>query len=147
MFKTIILGFAAGFLATLIFHQGTAFLLYHYGNEVPAVVSFLGRTNPAYNFTTLVPPFGVPLVLSQAFWGGVWGIVLAAILRGTGVPDILFSVIFGAFVLTGVAITLVPYLKGLPVWNGSTIPWRGLIYNGAWGFGTAFILRPLALRG
>ena len=26
-----------------------------------------------------VPPLGVPAVLSAAFWGGVWGIVFAAV--------------------------------------------------------------------
>ena len=24
-----------------------------------------------------IPPFGVPQILSQAFWGGIWGIVFA----------------------------------------------------------------------
>jgi len=34
----------------------------------------------------------------------------------------------------------------LPGWNGA-IPWRGLLFNGAWGFGTALLLlRPLSLR-
>ena len=48
--------------------------------------------------------------------------------------------------LTVAALTLVPHLKGLPGWNGN-IPWRGLLFNGAWGFGAALLLlRPLSLR-
>jgi hypothetical protein len=145
MLKTIAMGFVAGFVATLVFHQGTAFLLYHFGNDIPSVVSFFGRTNAPFNMAP-TKPLGVPTVISQAFWGGVWGLVLASILRRARLPDLMFSAIFGALALTFVAVTLVPYLKGLPGWNGA-IPWRGLLYNGAWGWGTALLLRPLLARG
>ncbi len=144
MGKTIVVGFVAGFIATLVFHQGAAFLLYHFGNDIPSVVSFFGRTAAPFNMAP-TKPLGVPVVISQAFWGGVWGIVLASILRRVRVPDLLFGVVFGALALTFVAVTLVPYLKGLPTWNGA-IPWRGLLYNGCWGLGTALLLRPLAGR-
>ncbi len=145
MQKTILMGFIAGFIAVLVFHQGTAWLLYNFGNDIPSVVSFFGRTNAPFNMAP-TKPLGVPVVISQAFWGGIWGIVLASILRRVRVPDLAFSAIFGALALTFVAVTLVPYLKGLPTWNGA-IPWRGLLYNGAWGFGTALMLRPLLGRG
>ncbi len=145
MLKTIIVGFVAGFIATLVFHQGTAFLLYHFGNDMPSVVSVFGRTAAPFNMAP-TKPFGVPVVISQAFWGGIWGIVLASILRRARLPDLAFGAIFGALALTFVAVTLVPYLKGLPTWNGA-IPWRGLLYNGAWGWGTVLLLRPLQARG
>src|SRR3954464_7616962 len=145
MRRTLLLGFVAGFVAVLVFHQGTAFLLYHVGNDIPAVVSFLGKTTPPFNMAP-TKPLGVPVVFSQAFWGGVWGMVLTLILVKLRPPAILFATVFGALALTAVAVTLVPYLKGLPTWNGA-IPWRGLLYNGAWGFGTALMLiRPLRLR-
>jgi hypothetical protein len=145
MLKTIIAGFVAGFIAVLVFHQGTAFLLYHFGNDIPSVVSFFGRTTAPFNMAA-TKPLSIPVVMSQAFWGGIWGIVLASILRRFRLPDLMFSAMFGALVLTFVAVTLVPYLKGLPGWNGA-IPWRGLLYNGAWGWGTALMLRPLLGRG
>ncbi len=145
MLKTIIVGFVAGFIAVLVFHQGTAWLLYNFGNDIPSVVSFFGRTNAPFNMAA-TKPLGVPVVISQAFWGGVWGIVLASILRRARLPDLMFGAIFGALALTFVAVTLVPYLKGLPTWNGN-IPWRGLLYNGAWGWGAALMLRPLLGRG
>ena len=44
MIRIIILGFLAGFVSVLVFHQGTAFLLYAFGNDIPAVVGFFGRT-------------------------------------------------------------------------------------------------------
>ncbi|MDO9707140.1 hypothetical protein [Paracraurococcus lichenis] len=145
MLRTIIAGFIAGFIAVLVFHQGTAFLLHQFGNRIPAVVAVLGQTSPPFNMAP-TRPLGVPVVLSQAFWGGVWGLVLALILVRLRPPAILFSTIFGALALTAVAVTLVPALKGLPTWSGA-IPWRGLLYNGAWGFGTALMLvRPLGLR-
>ena len=145
MARTIIAGFIAGFIAVLVFHQGTAFLLYKFGNGIPAVVSVFGQTPPPYNMAP-TRPLGVPTVLSQSFWGGVWGVVLALLLARLRPPAILFSTVFGALALTAVAVTLVPYLKGLPTWNGA-IPWRSLLYNGAWGFGTALMLiRPLRLR-
>lgn len=145
MLRTLLLGFLAGFVAVLVFHQGTAFLLYHHGNDIPAVVGFLGKTAAPFNMAP-TKPLGVPLVGSQAFWGGVWGMLLALILVTLRPPAILFSTVFGALALTAVAVSLVPYLKGLPTWSGA-IPWRGLLYNGAWGFGVAvMLLKPLGLR-
>lgn len=145
MARTILAGFIAGFIAVLVFHQGTAFLLYHLGNNVPAVVAVFGKAAAPFGMAP-TRPLGVPTVLSQSFWGGVWGVVLALLLVRLRPPAILFGTVFGALALTAVAVTLVPWLKGLPVWNGA-IPWRGLLYNGAWGFGTALMLvRPLGLR-
>jgi hypothetical protein len=145
MLRSLLLGFAAGFVAVLVFHQGTAFLLYHVGNDIPALVSVFGKTSAPFAMAP-TRPLGVPVVLSQAFWGGVWGMVLTLILMTMRPPAILFSTVFGALALTAVAVTLVPYLKGLPTWGGA-IPWRGLLYNGAWGFGVALmLLKPLGLR-
>ena len=120
-------------------------MLFKFGNDIPSVVAIFGKTNAPFNMAA-TKPLRVPVIFSQAFWGGMWGILLAFILRRTRVPDLLFSVVFGALALTFIAVTLVPALKGLPTWNGA-IPWRGLLYNGAWGLGTALMLRPLAIRG
>ena len=145
MARTILLGFLAGCVAVLVFHQGTAFLLYHVGNDIPAVVSVFGKTTAPFAMAP-TKPLGVPVIFSQAFWGGVWGMVLTLILVTLRPPAILFSTVFGALTLTAVAVTLVPWLKGLPTWRGG-IPWRGLLYNGAWGFGVAvMLLKPLGLR-
>jgi len=48
MQKALTLGFIAGILAVLVFHQGTAFLLNTYGNDMPGVVAIFGRTGPAF---------------------------------------------------------------------------------------------------
>ena len=148
MRKSISLGFVAGFLAVLVFHQGTAFLLNNYGSTLPDLVAVLGRTGPPFNMAPTAP-LGVPTVLSQAFWGGLWGIALAAILRAVPVPDLLFGFVFGAVVVTLVAFTVVAQMKGLPMFaGGNRQTWlRAGLLDGAWGWGCAFLLRPLAIRG
>jgi hypothetical protein len=64
--RAAIAGFVAGALAVLVFHQG-ALLALRLAGLVPA---------PPWRLAP-VPPFGVPAVLSAAFWGGIWGIALA----------------------------------------------------------------------
>ena len=147
MQKIITLGFVAGFLSVLVFHQGTAFLLNIHGNGVPALVEWIGRTGPAYGMNP-VQPLGVPQVINLAFWGGLWGIALAALLKTVPLPDLFTGFVVG-LVATLVAFTLVAQMKGLPMWAGGnrqTLLRAGLL-NGAWGWGAAFLLRPLALRG
>ena len=59
----LIRGFVAGFLAVLVCHQA-ALLGLHRAGIAPA----------PWNLAP-VPPFGVPAVVSAAFWGGLWGSV------------------------------------------------------------------------
>lgn len=148
MQKAITLGFISGFLAVLIFHQGTAFLLNTYANGMPEVVSWIGRTGTPFNMSPTAP-LGVPTVISQAFWGGIWGIVLACIIRFSDVPDLLFGFAFGALAVTLFAFTVVASLKGLPTFaGGNQQTWlRAGLLNGAFGWGAAFLMRPLAVRG
>jgi len=120
MSRTILAGFIAGFIAVLVFHQGTAFLLHHVGNGIPALVAVFGRVGPPFNLAP-VPPFGVPTVLSQAFWGGVWGVVFALALARLRPPALLFGFVAGALALTLVAFTLVATLKGQPSFAGGNM--------------------------
>lgn len=120
--------FVSGFLATLIFHQGLFALFYAVG-MVPAA---------PFNMAP-VPPMGVPAVLSLAFFGGLWGVVLWAILgRLVGVSYWLGHVIVGAIGPTAAAMLVVFPAKDLAV---SAQTWvGGLILNGFWGFGVALIM-------
>ncbi len=148
MGRTILFGFVAGFAAVLVFHQGTAVLLHLLTAKAGIATGVFGRVPFPYNMAP-VPPFGVPAVLSSAFWGGVWGAALAALLRGLRLPDLLFGFVFGALVATLVGFTLVASLKGLPQFAGynKQIWWRVALLNGAWGWGTALLLRPLRRSG
>ena len=136
--KHLALGFVAGFVSVLIFHQLTLGLLHLLG-VTPGVPY---RFNP-------MPPLGVPLVISSAFWGGVWGIVFALLERSfprRGGGYWLAALLFGAIALPLVAWFIVSPLKGIPAaggWKPAGIA-TGLLVNGAWGVGTAVFLRLLS---
>jgi hypothetical protein len=127
----LLLGFAAGALGVLVTHQGTVWLL-HMAGFLP---------NPPYSLRP-VPPLGIPAVLNAAFWGGLWGVALAALLRAARTPALLTGLLLGAFGATLVGWTIVAGLKGLPLFAGGEPArmWRGLAINGAWGWGAALFL-------
>ena len=136
--RTITLGFVAGVVGVLVAHQGMLALL-HAAGVVPAGPY---QRRP-------VPPLGVPQVASAAFWGGVWGVALAALLAGRrGRGYWITALLAGALGPSLVAWFVVAPLKGLPVAAGGQ-PARlltGLVVNGAWGVGTAAMLALLARR-
>ncbi|WP_448188097.1 hypothetical protein [Azospirillum sp. sgz301742] len=129
-------GFAAGFLAVLVFHQGMLGLLHLSGITARAPFSL----QP-------LAPFGVPAVMSAAFWGGVWGIPFTWVERAfpRGAAYWVMATLFGALALTLVAWFVVAPLKGAPAGGGWNFPavLIGPLVNGAWGFGTALLLRVL----
>jgi phosphotransferase system glucose/maltose/N-acetylglucosamine-specific IIC component len=129
-------GFIAGFLGVLIFHQLMLGLLHLIG--LTAGQPFSMRP---------IPPFGLPAVLSSAFWGGVWGIVFAMVHQRfpRGSAYWVAAFLFGAIFPTLVSWFIVLPMKGMPVGNG----WQpagmltGFLVNGAWGLGTGFFLSRL----
>jgi uncharacterized membrane protein len=133
--KRALLGFVAGFIATLVFHQIVLQLL-HVAGIAP---------NAAWPMKP-VPPFGVPAVISLAFWGGVWGAILIPIIdRRRGAAYYVAAIILGAILPTLVAWFLVAPLKHQPIASGWD-PKRmmiGPIVNAVWGFGTALLYRGL----
>ena len=140
LLKLLIFGFAAGFLAVPIFHQGLWWIFNRIGVIPPQRAAWV--MDP-------VPPFGVPALVSKSFWGGVWGAVLTCFMAGLGGVSYWVSwILVGAFALTAVAFFVVPRIKH-EIMAGPLLPrfLVGLSVNGAWGFGTAFILRLLAAAG
>lgn len=127
--------FIAGILATLIFHQGV-FGLLHLGGVIPVA---------PYNMMP-VPPFGVPSIVSVAFFGGLWGIPAWWVIRNrTGIGYWLLAIIFGAIAPSLVALLLVFPLKGMDV---TAQTWVGaFLLNGAWGLGVAVFMKVLRDRG
>nr|WP_297402305.1 hypothetical protein [uncultured Marinobacter sp.] len=126
--------FASGFLATLLFHQGLLGLFY------------LGSVVPMAPFSlTPVAPLGVPAVVSLAFFGGLWGMVLWLLLgRRSGVMFWLGHVVVGAIGPTAGAMLVVFPLKALDV---SAQTWvGGLILNGFWGLGVAVFMALMGAR-
>ena len=129
-FKLSLIGFVAGFIATLTFHQVALWLL-----REAAIAPF-----SPYNMTATAP-FGVPAVFSLALWGGVWGIIFALVQKGfpEGSGYWIKAFVFGAVLPTLVALLVVMPLKGLPPSSGW--PWQllltAILINGVWGIGTA----------
>src|SRR5271167_331729 len=71
--RSAALAFAIGAAAVLIFHQPTLALL-HEAGLTPFSAYPMRPTSP----------FGVPVVLSLTFWGGIWSILIVRLL--TRVP-------------------------------------------------------------
>lgn len=130
-----VVAFIAGFIAVPVFHQGILDLLY------------LTQFQPHAPFPqTPTSPFGVPMIWSLSFWGGVWGMVLALFERRLPrmlIGYLIATTVFGAVFPSLVAWFVVFPLKGLPVAAGGSTAalLTGLAVNGAWGFGTGAMLR------
>ena len=127
--------FIAGFISTLVFHQGLLWLLY------------VGGVSPRTPWDlTAVPPLHVPAVISLAFWGGLWGIVLWALMRTShGGAYWAKALVIGALGPSLVAWFVVMPLKGMgPAggWDPKIIV-GALLLNGAWGVGVAVLMRLL----
>ena len=134
--KVLLLGFLAGFFATLIFHQLTLTVLWALG-VAPFGPFSMKDTQP----------FGVPAVLSLAFWGGIWGILFAFIHGGFPRGSYwVITFLFGAVLPSLVALLVVLPLKGRPLGGGGHLPLlvTAFLINGAWGIGTGVILKMLS---
>ena len=132
---THVKAFIAGFASTLLFHQGLLWLLYAGGVSPRA----------PWNMTP-VPPLNLPAVISLAFWGGLWGIVLWALIRAShGIAHWTKALVICALGPSLLAWFVVMPLKGLGFAGGwdPTIIVGALLLNGAWGLGVAVLMRLL----
>ncbi|MBV8186169.1 MAG: hypothetical protein JOY64_06875 [Alphaproteobacteria bacterium] len=132
--RTILIGFVAGAASVLIFHQAGFWL----ANELGYARATLYNLRP-------LPPWGVPTILSQAFWGGTWGILMAFVVPRLPRPlnGVLGWVLFAAIVVSLVNWFVVAPLKGLPAGGGFRMPGPivlPLVYA-LWGFGMWLIER------
>lgn len=137
LLRRILLGFAAGALAVLVFHQVTILILYHTG----LATNFPWSMRP-------IPRWGTPALVNQMFWGGMWGVLYALIEprlppRSEPLRGMLFGVVGPWLIGVGLA---VPYLRGgayLFSANPGRIP-IGLLIHAAFGLGLALFWRWLA---
>jgi hypothetical protein len=127
------MAFNAGFISTLVFHQGVLTLLYLAG-LVSRVPYDLGH----------VPPLGIPAVISLAFWGGLWGVTIWPLLKKVNGPAYWArALVISAVFPSVVGLFIVFPLKGMPMaggWNPKVIV-SALVVDGAWGLGMAFLMR------
>jgi hypothetical protein len=130
--------FAAGFVATLLFHQSLFWLLTLKG----------GAPYPPWDLTP-VPPFGVPKIISLSFWAGVWGVVLWPLVRRfTGGKYFGVAISAGALGPTALSLLVIFPLKGMPILGGGDpkLIVGAMIINGFWGLGYALLLRLMRAR-
>jgi hypothetical protein len=126
--RWIVVGFLSGAVSVLLCHQVIAALLHAIG-ITPRVPYSMQPTRP----------LGVAQVWSLAFWGGVWGVLLAAALRRyVDGALVIAATIFGAILPSLVAWTVVAAMKGQPLFAGGAAKGIavGLLVNAAWGLGT-----------
>ncbi len=127
--------FGAGYIATLLFHQSVLALLHTLNPDVPA----------PFNMTP-TEPFGIPAVISLAFWGGLWGSLLWFMIRNAaGKAFWAMAILLGAIGPSAVALFIVMPMKGLGVamgWDPKIIV-GALILNAAWGLGVGILMRML----
>lgn len=132
------IGFLAGSVSVLVFHQGAL-----------AVLRAAGLTTRAPWSLQPTAPFGVPALLSLAFWGGIWGMALVTTDRRLPrrASAVLVGALFGALAPTLVAWFVVAPLKDQPLAAGGvpSAMLTGVLVNAAWGAGTALLL--LAVHG
>ena|SRR5690349_5767204 len=124
----LVAGFVLGALAVLIFHQGAVGLLHAMGIAPRAPYSMKA-----------VAPYGIPQIWSSAFWGGAWGILLAAAVhRMRGATLVIAATLFGLVFPTLAAWFMVAAIKSQPVMAGfdHKAMLIGPVVNAAWGFGT-----------
>jgi len=130
--------FIAGFVSTLVCHQGVLGLFYLAGAFPRAPYDMSG-----------VAPLGIPAVISLAFWGGVWGAAIWPFLKDAASASYwVRALVIGAVGPSAVALFIVFPLKGMPMaggWDPKLIV-GALILNGAWGLGLAGTMRLMVRR-
>jgi hypothetical protein len=137
LMRNVVLGFVAGALAVATLHQLMVFLLTQFGMIQGTVYSM----RP-------IPPWGVPAILNQMFWGGLWGILFALVLESvpSARPIWLVGLLFGVIALPIVGWFVVAPIKGTAIAAG-WVPRRMLVsvlINGGWGIAVAIIYILLA---
>lgn len=127
----VALGFLSGALSHLVF-QGVLGTLYYHAGLIPALPWSL----------VPVPPLGVPMSASLAFWAGLWGILFGALQPKLGSRLGLAGSALAAAIaaLAGRWFIVLP-LKGQPIAEGLD-PTLMLVFIGfhlAFGIGLALI--------
>jgi hypothetical protein len=133
------LGFIAAAISVLTFHQAMWELLH--------VLNLPGLGMPPPYPMRGVPPWGVPLIVSLCFWGGLYGAVFGLVLPRLTAPLWLCGLVLG-IIAALVGLFVVPAIKGLPIAGGWVLlNWvRSFLINGFWGIGVGLILPLLVVR-
>jgi hypothetical protein len=124
------LGFSAGAIAVLTFHQGLSELFFHVG--LP--------THGGYR-TAASWPFGLPAIVNLCFSGGIYGAIFAVFFRQMPRSMWRQGLVLGLLSAVISLLLIVP-LKGHGIaFNGALWPIaRSLLLNSFWGLGVGLLL-------
>jgi hypothetical protein len=99
----IVLGFIAAAISVLVVHEGIIYLL-NAGGYIPS---------QGWSMTPAIPPWGVPRLVNNVFWGGLWGVLFALLYNWIpGGMAWLKGLIFGLFIVVVSNWILLPLIKG-----------------------------------
>lgn len=141
--RVISVGTLAGGVAALLFQHGTLFLLSSAGSKAPLLAVLVGATPAPFS---LAPDqtIGIPLLVRDLRWGGLWSVVLAfAIGRGRLPAGVTGALLVGVVLATlYFASSALPYGR-LPLVAAQDSIARTTLLYAAWGWGTAVLLRSI----
>lgn len=137
--QRVILGFLAGALSVLIFHQGVWGLLH--------VLNMPGYQMPIPYSMRPIPPLGIPAIVNLCFWGGLYGAIFGWLAPRFTLPFWVCGVIMG-LVATLVSFFVVPVIKGTPLGGGWVVnTWVLSVLRNGVGFGLGLgLIYPVLLR-
>jgi hypothetical protein len=136
-----VFGFASGAIAVVIGHQVMVLILYLTG-FIP---------NAPYSFASNPRAFGLPVLVNNMFWGGLWGILFAFVVgffpRGwaTWMKGLAFGLGIHVFLGNWIVVALI---RGQPLFSG-LVPQRMLIgglIGTAFGLAVAYVHAALTGR-
>jgi len=130
-----LLGFIAGAVSVLIFHQGT-WALFHLAGLMPAPFPMAPTQ-----------PWGVPVTVSFCFWGGLYGLVYGLLFPKFAMPPWLSGLILGVIATLVLGFIVAP-IKGRPIafgWVPRTML-VVLVIHSVWGIGVGLIMQLVTAR-
>ena len=130
-----VLGFVAGVISVLVFHQGS-WALFH----------LVGLMPPPYPMGP-VPPWSVPLTIDFCFWGGLYGLVYGLLLPKLTMPPWLSGLVLGVIAALVLWFVVAP-IKHRPLANGwvPSIMLVVLTIHVVWGIGVGLIMQVATAR-
>lgn len=129
------LGFVIAAISVLIFHQGMIFIL-----------GQLGLIRATVYGLNAVGPLGVPAIVNQMFWAGLYGVAFGLVWPRLTLPAWVCGLILG-IIASLVGMFVVAPIKGAPAGAGLQA-WpmaRHLLIHASWGLGVglfALLLLP-----
>jgi hypothetical protein len=144
------IGFLAAVLSVLVFHQGMILLLRETG------LFGFPRGATVWNLAANPRAFGLPTLVNQCFWGGLYGAVFGLLAGRTRLAPLTVALLTGA-ATTMVGFFIIAAIRGTPIAGGwQLMAWlRGLSIGlsfglGLWVFHTAittkYVKPPLPRR-